>query len=192
MVYAVRVPVKRPGAYQVRVGVRDVMAGKIGTDSQFIEVPDLREDGLALSGIFVTSVPGAAATEPGAAQQAGPPLGQRATPLREATLQCFSRGSQADFRYQIYNARVERATGRPRLLTQVRLFRDGRAVFKGAVQPYDPGAQADMTRLPAGTRISFNAQFTPGEYALQVVVTDAPAGARPRTMTQWIDFEIVK
>lgn len=49
-----------------------------------------------------------------------------------------------------------------------------------------------MTRLPAGRRLNLNARFPPGEYVFQVVVTDAPAGARPRTATQWIDFEVVK
>ena len=32
----------------------------------------------------------------------------------------------------------------------------------------------------------------PGEYVLQVIVTDQLAPEKRRTATQWIDFEIVK
>jgi len=34
--------------------------------------------------------------------------------------------------------------------------------------------------------------LTPGEYVLQVVVTDSLAKGKYRTATQWIDFEMVK
>ena len=34
--------------------------------------------------------------------------------------------------------------------------------------------------------------MTPGEYVLQIIVTDALAKEKHRTATQWMDFEIVK
>jgi hypothetical protein len=48
-----------------------------------------------------------------------------------------------------------------------------------------------MKMLHAATRIRLNA-LQPGEYVLQVVVTDALAPEKRRTATQWIDFEVVK
>src|SRR5262249_51436709 len=40
MVYRMNVPVKRPGAYQVRIALRDTANGLVGSATQFVEVPD--------------------------------------------------------------------------------------------------------------------------------------------------------
>ncbi len=53
MVYSVHVPVKKPGAYQVRVVLRDAGSELLGSASQFIEVPDIEKGHLALSGIVL-------------------------------------------------------------------------------------------------------------------------------------------
>src|SRR5205085_362140 len=53
LVYTMRVPIKKPGAYHLRVAVRDSAAEKLGSASQFIEVPNLKKDRLALSGIVM-------------------------------------------------------------------------------------------------------------------------------------------
>ena len=53
MVYSVHVPVKKPGAYQVRVVLRDATSELFGSASQFIEVPDIGKGHLALSGIVL-------------------------------------------------------------------------------------------------------------------------------------------
>lgn len=42
--------VKKPGAYQLRVALRDVASGRIGSAWQFVEVPDMSQGRLALSG----------------------------------------------------------------------------------------------------------------------------------------------
>jgi hypothetical protein len=35
-------------------------------------------------------------------------------------------------------------------------------------------------------------QFSPGEYILQIVVTDKLADPRYRTATRWMDFEVIE
>ena len=94
--------------------------------------------------------------------------------------------------YAIYNAQLDKATGRPQIQTQVRLFRDGNQIFAGRVLPFNPGAQMDLKRLWAGGGINLGTDLVPGEYILQVIVTDPLAKEKYRTATQWIDFEIVK
>ena len=193
LVYSVKVPVKKPGAYQLRVAVRDAATEKIGSASQFMEVPDLRKGRLALSGILVMAAqeepkPGGAAPRAPADSTAA----DETNPLRSATLRRFRYGSQVDFLYHIYNARADRATGLPQLQTQARLFRDGQAVFTGPVLNFDPAGQPNPARLQAGSRLRLGGALQPGEYVLQVVVTDQLAKGKARTATQWIDFEIVK
>jgi hypothetical protein len=186
--------VQKPGSYQLRVAVRDAATERVGSASQFIEVPDLKKARLALSGIFMAAADvapaGVAAPAPsadGAAADAG-----GSDPLRDATVRRFRRGALVDFRYHIYNAKLDPATGKPRLLTQTRLFRDGQPVFQSPSQPYDFGLPAaGAARLGAGRRLRLGAQLPPGQYVLQVVVTDELAKGKRRTATQWIDFEIV-
>ena len=190
LVYMMKVPVRKPGAYQLRVAVRDTQTEKLGSASQFIEVPDLKKDRLALSGIFIATADETPAA--GAAGAAAPAAAAPPDPLRDATVRRFRQGAKVDFIYHIYNAKVDRATGRPSLRTQARLFREGQPVFAGPQIPYNPGPQTNMSRLQGGSRLQLGAQLPPGDYVLQVVVTDDLAKGSRATATQWIDFEIVK
>src|SRR5581483_4059997 len=88
--------------------------------------------------------------------------------------------------------RLDKTTAKPNLTAQVLLFRDGKAVFTGKVQPVDATNQTDMKRLIAGGALQMGTDLSAGEYALEVVVTDALADEKHRTAVQWMDFEIVK
>src|SRR5262249_49468839 len=61
LVYYLTVPIKKAGAYQLRISLRDTESRRIGSASQFIEVPDIKKNRLALSGLVLT---GAAADKP--------------------------------------------------------------------------------------------------------------------------------
>jgi VWFA-related protein len=186
LVYQMQVPVKKPGAYQLRVAVRDASTEKLGSASQFIEVPDLNKNRLALSGIILQSseTTAASAAAPGAEQKEPDTQGS-------AAVRRFRRGEQIDYFYNIYNAEIDKATGRPRLQTQMRLYRDREKVYEGPLNNFDAGSQTDFKNLHAASRIRLDA-LAAGEYVLQVVVTDALAPEKRRAVTQWIDFEVVK
>ena len=102
----------------------------------------------------------------------------------------FRKGEQVDYFFNIYNAELDKATRRPRLQTQMRLFREREQVFAGKAEEFDPDKQTDMASLQSATRIRLNG-LQPGEYVLQVTVTDELAPEKRRTVTQWIDFEVV-
>ncbi|PYS52052.1 MAG: hypothetical protein DMF68_02490, partial [Acidobacteria bacterium] len=104
----------------------------------------------------------------------------------------FNRGMIVQYNYVIYDAQLDKATKLPQLQTQLRIFREGRPVFTGRVLPFNPANQTDMKRLIAGGALQLGAEMTPGEYILQIVVTDPLAKDKYRVATQWIDFEIVK
>ncbi len=113
-------------------------------------------------------------------------------PQASPAVRRFSRGMRLDFGYVVYNATLERATNKPRLTTQVSLHRDGKQVFAGTPESFDPGQQTDLKRLVATGRLRLGGDLTPGEYILQVIVTDALAPERTRAVAQWSDFEIVR
>ncbi len=202
LVYFLNVPVKKAGAYQLRIAVRDAGSEEVGSASQFIEVPDLGKKRLTLSGLVVNGF------EPKTAQNVAKPevsSGASAAisgsegaqdqfdPQAGAAVRRLRRGMLMNYAYVVYNAQLDKHTRRPQLETQLRLFRDGQLVYSGPVQSLDLNNQSDMARLFAGGSLRLGSDLLPGEYLLQVVVTDLLAKDKnQRTAIQWIDFEIVK
>jgi hypothetical protein len=103
----------------------------------------------------------------------------------------FGPNSRLDFSYAIYNARLDKTTRRPQLTAQTRIFRDGQIVFNGTPTPLNFESLPDLKRIELGGRIELRESLPPGDYILQIVVTDALAKEKHRTATQWSDFEIV-
>jgi hypothetical protein len=185
--YVVNVSIAKPGAYQLRMAVRDASTEKVGSASQFIEVPDLSGGRLTLSGLVLS---GKDLPEP--AQAGAVSVEAKYDPQSSPAVRRLKRGTELFYNFAVYNARVEKETSKPRLTLQSRLFRDGREVYAGKQMPVAVSAQSDARHVLTGGRMSLGPRAATGEYVLQVVVTDAPAGEKPRTATQWIDFEIVE
>jgi hypothetical protein len=173
-VYFFSFPVKRPGAYQLRAVLRDHGSGRVGSAGQFVEIPDLKKGHLALSGLAVSA------------------RGGQTSPETSEAVRHFEPGVAMHYSFVIYNARLDEATRSPRLQVQARLFRGGQPVFTGKVQPFTLNNPTDLSRLTAEGAITLGAEMAPGEYVLQVIVTDLLADEQSRTATQWMDFEIVK
>jgi hypothetical protein len=174
--YTVDLPVTKPGAYQFRVVVQDAATERLGAASEVVVIPDLQAGDLALSGILVH----------GAADQA-PAHGLDGT---QALVGRVKPGGSFDYAFQILNARRDPATERPRLQTQVRLWRGGKAVYEGPRTPLSlesPGVE----RVAAGGRLDLGANLEPGDYGLQVIVTDILAPAHT-VATQWARLEVVR
>ncbi len=185
--YFLNVPVKQPGGYQVRVAVRDAASEKTGSASQYIGVPDLAQGALTLSGLVINGMTMAEATSNVQIElnpQAGP------------VVRRLKQGMVLEYGYIIYNATLDKATRKPQVTTQMRIFKDQKPAFTGRVVPLDLTNQTDMKRLVAGGRTQLAGDMPAGEYMLQVVVTDTLIAEKNkdkrRTVTQWIDFEVVK
>lgn len=203
IVYYVTVPVKKAGAYQLRISLRDSATDRLGSASQFIEVPDLKKNRLALSGIVVrglnanqTSTTNASAANQNNAPVVNPNQTDEGTDSGSAeaspVVRHIRQGMNLAYGFVIYNAHVDKNNSQPRLTTQVRVFRGSTLVFTGKENPFNVSDQSDPKRLIAGGRIRIGTDLEPGEYALQVIVTDLNADEKHRTTTQWMDFEIVK
>jgi VWFA-related protein len=191
LLYSVNVPVKKPGAYQLRVVVRDAGTEQVGSAGQFIEVPDLKRDRLALSGIILEGA-GVFARRDTAGASLAEGRADAPDPSGSPVVRRFRPGERLQYFFDIYNPKPERTGGRPRLTAQARLFRDGRAVFAGAAQPFEPATIFGAKHMRAGFNFQLGADLQPGEYVLQVVVTDELADNKHAVAAQWIDFEIIK
>jgi VWFA-related protein len=183
--YYLTVPIKKPGAYQLRVSLRDSASERIGSASQFIEAPDIKKKRLALSGILVDQ--GGTANTAAQAEDRAQINAEAGPALRR-----FKAGMVMTYALFIYNARPDKGTLRPQVTTQVRLFRDGKEIFVGKELNLDTTGQTDLQRLRATGAMQLGTQMQPGEYVLQIVATDALADQKYRVATKWIDFQIVK
>jgi VWFA-related protein len=191
LLYTINVPIKKAGAYQLRIAVRDTASKRVGSATQFVEVPDLARQRLALSGIFVSGL------DPQKVKQSTERNGrllaadEAADAQASPALRRLRPGMEMHYAYYIYNAKLDMAQ-RPQLTTQIRLFHDGRLSYEGKVTAYNAGDEPDLKRLRAGGRINLSGKAELGEYVLQIIVTDKLGNQKLNTATQWIDFQIVR
>lgn len=166
--YALRIPLTRPGGYQVRVAVQDDQSKAVGSAAQFVDVPAVGAGRVAISGVSLLDA------------------NTSAVPMRTV----FAAGSTMQYRCTIYDGRNERTGG---LTLRADILRDGQPVRVGSptsvagatdgaapVGAVDVSATMDLGGLPRGA------------YTLQIrVMPDAGARARrARPAMQWVDFDV--
>jgi VWFA-related protein len=181
-VYRLNHPVKKAGAYQLRTAVRDANSERVGSASQFIEVPDVSKGHLTLSGIVLRANPPKTPTEGEG--------GEHGDANENPAVRIFKPGRALIYGYQILNAQADHASKKPQVQAQVRLFRDGQQVYQGKPMQLDSTDQPDPKKLVAGGRLQLGTKMQPGDYVLQVIVTDGLAHDKYKIATQAMDFEV--
>lgn len=192
-VYHFTFPVKKAGAYQYRVAIRDSQTEKLGSANQFIEVPNLKKNRLTLSGIVLENLTfeqwhklsiqaqTAASEKPEAATDS-----MTATSLRK-----FKRGTVLRYGFEVYNAKLD-AAKKPNLNVQIRLFRDGKMIFEGKQTALELLGQKDLERIKTVGALSLGTTMQAGDYILQIVVTDNLAKEKNKIAAQFVQFEVVE
>jgi hypothetical protein len=169
---SVDIPVKRNGAFQVRVAIRDRKTSKIGSAGEFVSVPDLKNKRAAVSGIVLGD-------------------GSRGRSEQEALANTVARRfdlhTDLDFVYVIYNALQ---FAKP--VMETKLFRDDKVIYSGPETPIQITGQPDPERVVVNGKVRLSPDLEPGFYYLQVVITDKDAKGKALPVVQWIDFEVVK
>lgn len=162
------IPVKRAGAFQVRVAARDRPSSRIGSAGQFVLVPDLKKKQMAVSGILLA--------ENGADQS-----------ITNVGTRRFAPNAELSFAYMLYNA------ANRNLVMDVKLFRDDKNVHSGPPTPIVASDQTDPSRVAVNGVLRLTPELEPGNYYLQIMITDKDAPAKKvAPVIQWVDFEIVK
>jgi VWFA-related protein len=187
--YVFNMPAKKPGSYQFRIAIIDTVSSRVGSAAQYVEVPNLKNKQLALSGIALNE---AAATD----MDSGPTPAtiDAAAPLRQpdggpnAAMRRFQPGTVLSYEYFVFNPRE--STGK-RLTTLVQLFHDGKLV-RELESPEEMLPQAVASQVLARGRMTLGTDLAPGEYVLQITVTDPTAKKGQGIAIQSADFEIVE
>lgn len=184
-VYTLPVPVKKFGAYQFRVALRDTSSDKVGSASQFIEVPNIRKQ-MALSNIVLDNF---TAEEWRKVKLGGDPNSSERNFLLDTTLRQFRRGTILRYDYVVYNPKQSR-----QIETRLRLIKDGKVIYEKNPALLKTENQADLARLQAAGELTLGKNLEAGNYILQIIAGDGgggDAGAK-KFATQFVEFEIVE
>jgi VWFA-related protein len=179
LAYRVNVPIKKPGPYQLCIVVRDTVSDRIGSASQFIEVPDAEKGRLALSGMVILGTTSEDHTESPEA------------PPASMSVRKFQPGMQLNYALYVYNATLDQKSREPQLETQVRLYQAGREIYAGPMHPYKSGKVVGKAPLLASGYLQLVESMPAGEYLLQYTIIDKLAPKEFRSASQWMDFTIV-
>lgn len=183
-VYHFVFPVRKAGPYQFRVAIRDTKSGTLGSASQFIEVPNIKKGRLMLSGLVVDNISAQEWRE----MNAPTGVAVRSDAMTDTALRRVRRDSVLRYGYEIYNAK---GAGTQDLSSKVRIFRDGKLFYEGTQQPVETVGQSAAKGIKAAGALAIGQKLTPGDYVLQVIVTDKLARSKQQLATQFVQFEVV-
>lgn len=189
-VYDFTFPIKKPGAYQLRVALRDHGSEKLGSANQFVEVPNLKNDRLNVSGVVLENISLAMLEQRNKGIADGGSTAEVPDPLIDTSLRRFRKGTVLNYGFTIFNARI--GVGRPDLTSQIKLFLDGEQIFEGQQQPVAIPAQAEPKSVPFTSSLLLGRPLAPGEYILQITITDKQAKEKRNTVHQFVQFEIIE
>jgi hypothetical protein len=173
LLYSISYPATKPGAYHVRMAVREKKTEHVGTASQFLVTPDLAKERLALSGIVVKGLDD-----------------KKGDQVSKPWMALLKLGRGIDWEAQVYHPKLSKGT--PRLMASMRLYRDGALVSEMKPMPVETGAllKKKQFEVPVRGSVSLDESFAAGEYVMQLIVTDENDKSKP--VTQAISFQVAK
>ena len=177
LVYNARLTLPNPGGYQVRAVVADGIADHFGSAMQFLEVPPANQGRFSVSGLLVK-----------ADTPAKPPDGAGAAQSDLAAIRVYQPGATINFSYGVFNAVIS-PEKKSRLNVHTRIYATGRLLYDG--RPIDLEFSDGNTTRIVGGKVQLDSRISPGEYVIEVEVTDLLAKAdTPHTAVQFITFEV--
>jgi VWFA-related protein len=183
VVYTYKTPLA-PGLYQVRAATRDQKSGKVGSASQWIEIPDLSKHQLTLSSLLLGAQIVDLKPKPDAAK-----AGAAEPQVLFSVDRRFKKSSQLGFWIFTYNAtRGSNPASTPELTAEIEVLNNanGRSVMKSPVRKLDVTGMSDLQRIPFGSQFSL-ATLPAGRYELNVKITDQIARS---SASQRLSFQV--
>jgi VWFA-related protein len=187
---SVSLRVKTPGAYYVRAAVKDNASGAIGSAYQFLEIPDLKNNKLSLSSIFVLDKnEDASWIQSGLTEETHNQLNTSQKAVRRGqTFRNYQAGESIDCLAIVYNAKTEKEH-KPELESQFVLFQNGAKVFTSMPEQVDIRDAKDFKRIPLRKSLKLERGIQAGDYVLQLQVRDKSAQGNV-TAEQTMDFTV--
>jgi VWFA-related protein len=188
-------PVKKPGSYYVHMAAKDEVTGKLGSAYQFIQIPEIKKDRLALSNLFfISSAEDISWIQSGMTREEHPNLlnpDMRHDSGRSPAFKSYLPGEVVDYMAIVYNATADKGSG-PDLECQSFLYRNGELIYKSNPEAVNLGGVTDYSRIPIMKRLTLDNKMLPGDYMLRLLVTDKEAEYKRGSVTRQIDFQVVE
>jgi hypothetical protein len=158
-----------PGLYQIRVAVRDKKSGRIGSASEWVSVPNLKDGEFALSSLFLGEMNAEA-------------LATGKLPINGDHR--FRSSSRLGFLTYVYHSSSQAAASD--VAVQIHILRDKQPVITRPSVKLDTSGSPDSLRIAFGEDLSL-AELPAGKYVLRVTATDRLS---KKTATQTSRFTI--
>jgi VWFA-related protein len=168
------IPVKKPGAYQVRAAVMDQANRQTGSSAQFVVIPDLKNKDLAMSDITLLTDAYLKSQSSGGAP----------------SLRVARPGEKLAYAGYVYNVKSGKQAGSANLLVQIVLYREGKAVYTGPKTPYRQSGLKEGEHLALSGNLQLGSKLAEGEYVLQVAIQDLEAPRKHQYVLKSADFEV--
>lgn len=148
----------KPGLYEIRVGARDSVSGRIGRVIRWIEVPDVPSGKLALSSLVLGE------------RESEPTATDATARARMKVDNHFSRKSRLRLLTYLYNAS---APGKPapQIEVELQLLRQNKVLISSPPRKLSIVTEEDFHEFPFVQELSLS-QVPRGRYLLRVVATD--------------------
>jgi VWFA-related protein len=187
VVHTVTFPVKKPGAYQLRVAVRDTGTDNVGSANQFLDVPNIKKGRLLLSGVVLENI---SLTE---WQRRNDPnaVVKPSTVFSDTSARQFRKATVVNYGFTVFNPKSGSVEG-GNVEWQMRLFRDGKVIFEGKPRTAMSAVDAKARSTNIAGSLMLGGEMLPGDYVIQITVTDKLRKAKQNSVSQFVQFEIVE
>ena len=195
--FSMLLPVKKPGHYYIRIAVKDVESGKVGSAYQFLEIPDQNKKGLALSNIFmITSEDDLNWMRSDAKKEITEGMFFQMfheEDIRSPALRIYKPGDRLETLTVLYNADAK-AIARSEIEMQTVLYKNGEEFYRGnPVTITLNDASISNNAVPLLQGFTLGADISPGDYMLLLVVTDKKNSKnKAGTASQAMNFTVVE
>jgi VWFA-related protein len=174
--YTVVLALPKEGVYQARVVIRDARSGRIGSARRFLRAEGWQGGKLAMSSILLR----------GEMEKKADGLELVRDAQETGSIRHFAAGHKMSYNFTLFNYGMNKEKG-GEVAMSAEIWRDGVRIFTGEprVLKFAP-SEAAAPRVVTGW-INLGGTMVPGAYLMKIEVTDHIA---PRTVTQWMDFEV--
>lgn len=185
--YSFVFPVKKPGAYQMRVALIERGTGTTGSANQFVEIPDLKKEGLTLSGVVLENMTTVQWEQLSNSRTLDNMVGQT-DPIEDTSKRRFKRGTVLRFGVEVYNKKLTLQQMQVNL--QARMYKEGELVYQSKETPISEGGEVVEQTAVFTDAVMLGKQLMPGDYIVQVVAIDVKG--KRKIATQFVQFEVIE
>lgn len=165
-----RLAALQPGFYQARIAVREQVSGRLGSASGWVEVPNIKNGQLMLSGILLSESGKDASQElPNTADRQSSSGSEGYSLMPSSASRRFKPGSDMDFLLFVYNAKIEKSA--VDLVSQTQIFSGSKLAYASPITKLQVPPDVDLQRVPYGARFSLKG-LDAGQYELRLMVID--------------------